>query len=136
MNSDKTTNAKGRGMNGFNGKLGGLIALVSVIVGLAAVMQQQIESQNAIIAGMRLSMQADDMREMEDAKSVGAQGERFTEIETQFKNLDERTKRIEELQKRDIEHLDEKIQLHVRLGFAEIEGRIMVIEERVGPRRP
>src|SRR5712672_336564 len=59
----------------------------------------------------------------------------FTEIETQFHNLNERTQRMESSFKSDLGSLDEKLQLEIKAARAEfradIEPHMAVLDEQI-----
>lgn len=76
-----------------------------------------------------------ELETMPETSKVAAMVVQFTEIETQFRNLNERTSRMEKQNEAALYALDQKLQLEIReaqaLRAATTDPRISVLEEQM-----
>lgn len=122
--------ANGNGVNG-NGRwrIAEYAAGAALVAALMTPVWQAISS-----LGERINDVATHGTPPTNAK-LAAMDVKFTEIETQFRNLDERTRRMEDHFAAALRGLDEKLQLEIREAIASRGGvtdpRIAVLEEQM-----
>jgi len=112
MKDGREENGKLKNGNGTKA-FGGVIAIVALITGVMAIvrpMQQSIDAQKADL--LRHQVLPSHPEALEDLAQIR---EKFVEVETQFKNLDERTSRMETATAKDMESLEHHIQLELNL---------------------
>jgi len=112
-----------------NKTLGGIIAVVALISGIGAIvmpMKQRID-QNA------QSLRDHALREGHSnmiGRMAGMQ-ERFMEIETQFRNLDERTLRMNDLEQERVEVINTLLQMEIVALQASVDKQLEFAWERI-----
>ena len=112
----------------------GMIAIVAVITGIAAIVRPMQQSIDSLYDGQKIMasrLREDDGRERLDREELGRINERFSEVETQFDGLDERTQRIENSFRERIAALEKMLLLKaeitdklVRDSFTILRGKI------------
>ena len=88
------------GNDGGNAKaFGGVLAILAVVAGIYAIfepMSQSIKDVDAKVIKLEESMTKDDERERKDTATMALLSEKFTEVETQFDDIERRVVDVED----------------------------------------
>ncbi len=108
----------------------GIIALVALIAGVYAMVEpmgQRIDFLQTEINTIRAAMNDDNQREKEDVQIRASMGEKFTEVETQFRAMSQRIEAMEEFL---LWYHRNVPQIHAErtIGQKELERRLELIE--------
>lgn len=131
--------ANARSRNNSNGIPWRMPEVLALILGVTAIITPMWQAISGISGRVtELAAQINQVRGVEypavltDLASMKVQ---FTEIETQFRNLNERTQRMESSFAGNMHSLDEKLQLEISAGRAEmrsdINPHLAVLDEQV-----
>lgn len=104
-----------------------LLAMVGGMAAIVSPMQNQIKylkADNALLRQELKDHAALNNHPWGVLGELGAMRERFVEVETQFKNIDERTSRMENTWHDEINDLDKKIQIELELNVKILEQKI------------
>jgi len=107
------TKANGNGNGGSSTKaFAGVISLLLVIAGVYAMMKpmnQNLDYMRDDIKELKIKMSTDDVRERKDQSDIATMGEKFIEVETQFRGLKEIMRIKDEQQSKEIDILRAKL---------------------------
>jgi len=122
--------------NGTAAKAIGGLGVVGMLIGAMAAfmrpMNQRVDTLGRALEAVQASIAADNDRERKDLIAVGAASERFKEIETQFRHLASDLAALKDVLKREIDLLDQKLQLEIGLTDKEV-ARIREWREQHSP---
>jgi len=113
MDANGDAAKKGNGLNGASkviAVLGGVVVLFMFLQNFAKTDRLQIEHNVDAIQRLSLKVDKGEADHANGLAKAAAMAEKFIEVETQFKNLDERTLRIETRFGRELLAMDDRLQ--------------------------